>query len=548
MAHTVVGIDVGAQAVKFSLVEAGFRQTRPRGAFAEPVLEGEGTLAERQGEALRRGLEQLPQESTLVFTMPGELLTMRVLDLPFSDPRKIDQVVGYELEGQIVHALSDVIYDHQVIRAAGPEGTSVLVVAARIDDVGNLLGELGTYGLDPRALYPAPLIYEALFGEPGRDGRTEEGTVASCRVVLDIGHLRTNICVLQDEQAVLGRTVLRGGAGLTAAIATALNCDEGIAEEIKKSRAAIGANSTPEAIRLDGILRDALAPLLRDVRQTLASVRARVRTPIQSILLTGGTAALAGLDEYLAAELELPVSLWDGVAGPGGAGALGSVDGPGTDMAPLGQPVDVDGFVDRGGDPDSRFALASAAAWAGAGGARRIDLRRGPFVYKASLSIIRQKAVHLGALAAAVVLAVTIDATMALGRLRQEHEQLSAQLRAQTQELFGAPKDEGRQVVTMLTRNFKEEMAPIPKATAYDLLGEISRKIPSTDDMKLDILELDIKPKKVFIRGTLGSAKAVDDLQAKLKTIDCFEEITKGPINEVSGGAKSFTLTIGTKC
>jgi general secretion pathway protein L len=556
MAHTVVGIDVGAQAVKFSLVEAGFRQTRPRGAFAEPVLAGEQSLAERQGEALRRGLEQLPQESTLVFTMPGELLTMRVLDLPFSDPRKIDQVVGYELEGQIVHALADVIYDHQIIRAPSPEGTSVLVVAARIDDVGNLLAELAAHGLDPRALYPAPLIYEALFGEPGRDGRSEEGTIPSCRVVVDIGHLRTNICILQDEQAVLGRTVLRGGAQLTAAIATVLGCDEDTAEEIKKSRAAIGANATPEAIRLDGILRDALAPLLRDVRQTLASVRARVRTPIQSILLTGGTAALAGLDEYLASELELPVSLWDGIAGPGSAaasgaagplgslGGLGSVDGPtsvDTDA------VDID-VRDGQAEPDSRFALASAAAWAGAGGARRIDLRRGPFVYKASLSIIRQKAVHLGALAAAVVLAVTMDAAMALGRLRQEHEQLSAQLRAQTQELFGTPKDDGRQVVTMLTRNFKEEMAPIPKATAYDILGEISRKVPSNDEMKLDILELDIKPKKVFIRGTLDSFKAVDDLQAKLKAIDCFEEISKGLINEVSGGAKSFTLTIATKC
>jgi general secretion pathway protein L len=543
MAHTVVGIDVGAQAVKFALVEAGFRQSRARGMFAEEVAPGDLPLAERQGEALRRGLEQLPQESTLVFTMPGELLTLRVLELPFSDPRKIDQVVGYELEGQIVHALSDVIYDHQVIRAPsgqpdGSAGTSVLVVAARIDDVGNLLGELGTHGLDPRSLYPAPLIYEASFDETLREGGHEEGTVAACRVIIDVGHLRTNVCILQDGQAVFGRTILRGGAGLTAAIATAFNCDEVTAEEIKKTRAAIGATSTPEAVRLDAVLREALVPLLRDLRQTLASVRSRVRTPFQSVMLTGGSAGLAGLDDFLASELELPVSVWSGSAGPVVAALpVGGVEGGGE--------TDVDLPVV---ELDTRFALAAAAAWAGAGGVRRIDLRKGPFVYKASLSIIRQKAVHLGALAAAVVLAVTVDATMALGRLRQEKEQLFAQLRVQTQELFGKPSTAGREVVTMLTRNFKDEMAPIPKATAYDLLGELSRKIPATDDMKLDILELDIKPKKVFIRGTLGSAKAVDDLQAKLKTIDCFEDITKGPINEVSGGAKSFTLTIGTKC
>jgi hypothetical protein len=35
---------------------------------------------------------------------------------------------------------------------------------------------------------------------------------------------------------------------------------------------------------------------------------------------------------------------------------------------------------------------------------------------------------------------------------------------------------------------------------------------------------------------------------AKLKELDCFEEISKGPLTEVSGGAKQFSLTINSKC
>jgi hypothetical protein len=35
---------------------------------------------------------------------------------------------------------------------------------------------------------------------------------------------------------------------------------------------------------------------------------------------------------------------------------------------------------------------------------------------------------------------------------------------------------------------------------------------------------------------------------AQLKLIDCFEEITKGPITEVSGGNKQFILTVNSKC
>ena len=55
MAHTVVGIDIGAQAVKFSLVEAGFRQSRTRGAFAEPVLPGELAAGRTPGRGVAPG-------------------------------------------------------------------------------------------------------------------------------------------------------------------------------------------------------------------------------------------------------------------------------------------------------------------------------------------------------------------------------------------------------------------------------------------------------------------------------------------------------------
>jgi general secretion pathway protein L len=527
MAHTIVGIDLGSHAVKFALVEAGFRQSRALEFFAEPVVAGEAPLAERQGEALRRGLERLGREATLYLAMPGELLTLRVLDLPFSDPRKIEQVVGYELEGQIVNPLSEMVFDHHVLDAPGPEGTAVMAVAARIEDVGALLADLGVYGLDPRALYPAPLVYDTLLQS---EEVLVEGGVPPCRVVVDVGHLRTNVCVLQGNESVFARTILRGGAALTTAIAQAYHCEEGPAEELKRSFGLSPARPSGQSggESLATVLGQALSPLLRDLRQTLASVRARVRTPIESVLLTGGSARLLGLAEYLTDQLGLPVSIWDGGL---------AADVPHVDEEPT-LPT----------SRETRFALASAVAWAGVRGAKQIDLRRGPFTYKASLSILRQKALHLGALAAAVLLCVTVDATMALARLRGERDQLQARLRSQTQELFGEPRLDGRQVATLLKRSFKDEMAPIPIASAYDLLGEISRRVPPADKIKLDITDLEIKPKKVFIRGTVETAAAVDELQEKLEEAECFEEVTKGPVVGVSGGAKSFTLTIASKC
>src|SRR3712207_4579578 len=116
MAHTVIGVDVGAYAVKFFMVEVGFRTSRTLSAFEELVPPGDAPLAERQGDALQAGLARLPGESTIYMAVPGEMLAVRVLDLPFADARKVEQVVGYELEGQIVHALQDVVFDHLLLK------------------------------------------------------------------------------------------------------------------------------------------------------------------------------------------------------------------------------------------------------------------------------------------------------------------------------------------------------------------------------------------------------------------------------------------------
>ena len=62
------------------------------------------------------------------------------------------------------------------------------------------------------------------------------------------------------------------------------------------------------------------------------------------------------------------------------------------------------------------------------------------------------------------------------------------------------------------------------------------------------MLELDIRPKKIFFKGTVDSATAVDEMAEKLKTIDCVEAVQKGAITEVADGAKQFTLNVSSKC
>jgi type IV pilus assembly protein PilM len=539
MAHTITGIDLGSWAVKFTVLDVGFRHTRVVSTFEERVAADERPLAERQYQALRQGAARLPGGTTAYLALSGEMLTLRVLDLPFADARKIDQVVGYEMEGQIIHELNDVILDHVVLSARGQvdEGTvgcRALVVAARVEEVRGFLDALKACDVDARSLFVAPLLYRPQT--PAVMVDKVEGVPAGCRVVADIGHRRTNLCFVVGDEAVFARTLLDGGEAITKAL---MRASKGTwtweqAEQGKAQLGFVASSGRPAAsnveINVDTIVREALQPLLRDVRQTLTSFATKDKAPVEEILLTGGGARLTGLAGFLEDELCLPVRP---LRAP-----------PEMKEGPDGLPIEVE--LDA---PEAdRFVLASAIADTGARGQKQLDLRRGEFQYKANFSIVRQRASHLMVLAASLIACVGIHATITLRRLSAEQRVLKTQLQSATKELFGETRMEATDVTAALKRSFRDEMAPLPKATAFDLLDDISNHIPPADKVQVDIEELDIKAKKTTMKGTIDSAAAVDEMVAKLKGVECFEEISKGPISEVSGGAKQFSLAIASKC
>jgi type IV pilus assembly protein PilM len=543
MAHTVTGIDLGSWSVKFAVFDAGFRRAHLKQTFEVPVPAGEAPLAERQAQALAAGLPRLPAESTIHMGVPGEMLALRVLDLPFADARKIDQVVGYEMEGQIMHDLSEVVMDHIVLSAKDTAegespGSRALAVAARIDEVGTYLESLKAMRLDPRALYATPVIYHALLAE--EDAPEDD---AGCRVFLDVGHQRSQLCIVRGTETVFARTINHGGEELTQALITASGNQWTWtqAEQTKHtpSHGMVPSHTHPAATtaqrQVGQVLVDALAPLVRDLRQTLASFRAQNKTPVTMILLAGGGSRLQGLPEFLQEELDVPTKSWPlppAAPAPDGSESADDI-----------QVVDEEGAATR-----ARFALSTALGWAGVRGNKELDLRRGPYQYRASYSVVRQKAGHLAMLGVAVLVCAAANGTIALRRVSSERTQLQARLSAATKELFGQERLDATEITAALKKSFRDEMAPVPKVTAYDLLDQISRQMPSAEQVAIDIQDLEIKAKKTTIKGTVDSAASVDDVVAKLKTIDCFDEISKGPVTEVTGGLKQFSLTINSKC
>ncbi|MGD0838027.1 MAG: pilus assembly protein PilM, partial [Polyangia bacterium] len=425
MAHTITGIDLGAWAVKFTVLEAGFRRTRTVARLEERIADDERPLAERQREALKNGVMRLPSGTTAYVALPGEMLTMRVLDLPFADARKIDQVVGYEMEGQMIHELHDVVLDHAVLAERGPVadgkvGCRAMVVAARIEEVRRLMGELQEGNVEPRALYVAPLLYRPLSPSVVVD-ETGGDRAPGCRVVVDIGHRRTNVCFVLGDEVVFARTLLHGGEEITKSLEQAAHgtWTRAQAEQGKIELGFVTSSRQPAGseveTRMSVVVREAVEPLLRDLRQTLHGFLSKDKAPVEELLLVGGGSRLRGLVGLIQDELGLPVSL----------------------MAPVEVPEKPDGELASAAPPSEhdRFVLADAIARAGARGARELDLRKGEFQYRASFSVVRQRAGHLLVLAAAVLACAGIHAIITMRRLSTEQRVLKTQFQAAAKSL-----------------------------------------------------------------------------------------------------------------
>jgi hypothetical protein len=101
----------------------------------------------------------------------------------------------------------------------------------------------------------------------------------------------------------------------------------------------------------------------------------------------------------------------------------------------------------------------------------------------------------------------------------------------------------------------------VPNLTAYDVVDEISKHVPPADKGKLDILELDIKPKKTYIKATAETRAQIDELAGALEKIECFEKVETGKVSSVTAPPsgenaagdkarewKQFTLDITTTC
>lgn len=546
MAQKILGVDLGAHAVKAVLLESAYRGFAVLDHAAVPVAREEGepsaAFRARQAAALRALIDARGwQVDTAVASVPGAGTASQVVTLPFTDARRIEQTIGFEVEGQIPFDLAEVAWDWQPL--ATREGSSDLYVAiSRKEELAELLAALASAGVDPRAVVPPAPAYAALFADgvlaagpaPADAAQPAPVPVApgaaalpAAEAVLDVGHERTSLCVVSGTTCEWARTFAFGDAHLGRVLAQDLGIAEADALALLAADAA-GAPPPPELAaaaadpRAAEALRRGLQPLLRELRATLRAWRARAGArPLARLHLAGELGRLPGLAELLAPEVE-------GVVEPLRLGGLAVEKLP----------------PDRAG----ALALALALALRGHEGthAPRLNLRRGELAYTRDFQHLKGKVTRLALYAALVLALAVISAGVKVAVLaRQEHALDRALCDAETR-IIGKCFDSFEQAEAVL-RGRGPGAAAVPKGSAVETLAELGARVPAGIAVRLDRIE--ITREKLHVQGTTAAAEDVDRIVGALRVSRCFGDARSGGARRrPSDGKFEFSIDSAVTC
>lgn len=134
---------------------------------------------------------------------------------------------------------------------------------------------------------------------------TEAFALARCLIghdqsnvmIVDIGSVTTDICIIEKGIPILNRSLDTGGATITKAIAASLNINLERAEQFKRDYG-LSLNNNETDLGIPKIIEESLAPIFNEVKYIFDLYQKQGENKIEKIILAGGSVFLPNLAEY----------------------------------------------------------------------------------------------------------------------------------------------------------------------------------------------------------------------------------------------------------
>lgn len=309
--ESYLGVDIGTSSIKACELEKvrGKASLLTYGMATVPndLMRDDSPEVTRQvTEAIKAIVEKASVRSKkVVSALPGYAVDTFEIELPKMSDEELRAEVRKKVEKHVSVPMEEMVVDWEIVEEV------------IISDGEDEKRESGTYYRILITAAPRNLVtrYSQIFEDAGLELTSlETETMALIRaligddtspiLILDMGATATDICLVDDGYPRLSKGINMGGNRITQAIAQSLHIDTEKAEQYKKDQ---GIFYDPKKGRVSDALEKEMSLFIAAIEKRMSLFSKKRGKNVEKIILTGGSARLIGLGEYVEKMLKIKV-------------------------------------------------------------------------------------------------------------------------------------------------------------------------------------------------------------------------------------------------
>lgn len=253
--------------------------------------------------------------------LPAFSVFSSVISLPVMNKMDLDSAVRWEAKKFIPFPIEDMILDWKIIDKADLDIEEAKSESkAQINE--NIIRTKSKFNRVLLTAAPKNLvaIYVDVFRKAGLNlyslevesfaiARSLIDSDNTSTMIVDIGSVTTDVCVVEKDLPVLNRSIEVGGYIMTQSIAKSLNISLERAEQFKQDFGLVASGEDSSSI--PKTIEDALSPMINEIKYVFDLYKRQGKGEINKVILSGGSAYLPNLVDYLSKALNTSVYIGD---------------------------------------------------------------------------------------------------------------------------------------------------------------------------------------------------------------------------------------------
>jgi len=325
----IFGIDIGHGAVKVVQLFDDKKHQKTVGGYGYAMFDASAidkqgvvvdveTIARAAYQLIEKNLIGSVQTDRVVATIPSARTFTRIVRLPAMADSELESAVRSEAEQYIPVPLDELYLDYEVahFNKGKDETQEVLMVATPSAIIDSYLTVFSALGIEVAAIEPS---LAAVVRAVSHSSKKKTGAV-----VIDFGSRSSDMSIFDGTTVRVTGTTKQGGEDLTEVLVKKLNITK---RQAFHGKARYGINqNTKQGREIYTHARPMLDTMVTEIKKLLRYYKRieESKQDIDQIILIGGGANLPGLDEFIAKQTGLTVSLCD----PWVNISMGTLQGP----------------------------------------------------------------------------------------------------------------------------------------------------------------------------------------------------------------------------